>query len=100
MFWNRFKNKYKVKIRRSYYESGALWLETPYVNGKEHGTEKWYYESGALDSETPYENGKKHGIEKSYYEDKNNIALLILYDKDQNYPVLNLTQREIKYVLE
>ena len=58
----------KVEVIKGYYESGALWWETPYVNGKEHGIEKFYYESGALKYETPYVNGNIHGIEKSYYE--------------------------------
>ena len=52
----------------TYYESGALMYEIPYVNGKEHGIRKGYYRSGVLLSETPYVNGKAHGIEKSYYE--------------------------------
>ena len=58
----------KVEVTKLYYESGALMVETPYVNGKRHGIEKWYYESGALRREAPYVNGKKHGIDKFYYE--------------------------------
>jgi len=58
----------KVEIRKTYYESGALCDEIPYVNGKRHGIKKCYYASGALWDESPYVNGKKHGIVKSYYE--------------------------------
>jgi antitoxin component YwqK of YwqJK toxin-antitoxin module len=94
-----------VVVKKNYYRSGALWDETPYVNGKMHGIEKWYYESGALrgeipylngdihgieklyyesgalSAETPYVNGKAHGIVKCYDEDKSNIDCLALYDK-------------------
>ena len=42
MFWNKFKNKYEVEIRKEYYDSDALWREAPYVNGKMHGIEKYY----------------------------------------------------------
>ncbi|MFA5706690.1 MAG: hypothetical protein WDA41_10085 [Candidatus Neomarinimicrobiota bacterium] len=58
----------KVEVRKSYYKSGALWRETPRVNGKEHGIKKWYYESGDLYLEIPYVNGERHGIEKEYYK--------------------------------
>ena len=57
----------KVKVKKNYYKSGALWWEIPYVNGKMHGIEKWYYESGALMAEIPYVDGKRHGIAKWYY---------------------------------
>ena len=97
----------KVEVKRIYYPSGALWYETPYVDGKEHGIEKGYYESGALKKEIPYENGEMHGIVKAYYEsgdlwyeapyvngkkhgisrdydnDNSNIYCLTLYDKDR-----------------
>ena len=57
-----------VEVKKSYYASGALFAETPYVNGKEHGIEKAYHESGTLEREIPYVNGERHGILKSYYE--------------------------------
>jgi antitoxin component YwqK of YwqJK toxin-antitoxin module len=72
----------KVEIRKAYYyESGALWGETPYVNGKIHGIAKEYYESGDLEWEIPYVNEKEHGVEKHYDSDKLNIDCLTLYDK-------------------
>ena len=58
----------KVEIRKYYYPSGALWVETPCVNGKMHGITKQYYESGAIEWEIPYVNGERHGIDKFYYE--------------------------------
>ena len=80
-----------VEVKKSYYESGALWYETPYVNGKMHGIVKHYYESGALWYETPYVNGMRHGIERGYDKDKTSIHCLSLYDKDRE--VLSLYKK-------
>ena len=60
--------KVKIEVKKEYYESGALEVEIPYVNGKMHGISRGYYESGALKYETPYVNGAKHGIGKGYHE--------------------------------
>jgi antitoxin component YwqK of YwqJK toxin-antitoxin module len=57
-----------VDVRNEYYESGELKSETPYIDGKIHGIEKWYYESGELLFEIPFVNGKIHGIWKTYYK--------------------------------
>jgi antitoxin component YwqK of YwqJK toxin-antitoxin module len=54
-------------INSIYCESGELWRETPYTNGKINGIVKVYYESGELMWEIPYTNDKKNGIEKKYY---------------------------------
>jgi antitoxin component YwqK of YwqJK toxin-antitoxin module len=70
-----------VEVKKHYYKSGALYWETPYVDGKMHGIEKWYYESGALSAEIPYVDSEIHGIVKSYEADKSNIYRLALYDK-------------------
>ena len=78
-------------ILKVYYESGVLRYETPYVNGSAHGIEKIYYESGALLQETIYDNGKRHGILKYYDEDKMSIAYLILYNEGR---ILLSLQRE------
>jgi antitoxin component YwqK of YwqJK toxin-antitoxin module len=72
-----------VEVKKSYYESGALEREIPYVNGKMQGIVKWYYTSGALLWEIPYVNGNKHGIERGYDNDNSNIHCLSLYDKGQ-----------------
>jgi len=53
------------------------------VNGKKHGIDKGYYESGALWYETPYVNGMRHGLERGYDKEKSNIYFLALYNKDQ-----------------
>jgi antitoxin component YwqK of YwqJK toxin-antitoxin module len=87
-----------VEIRNGYYKSGALCLETPYVNGERHGIEKEYYESGALWVETPYVDGEIHGIMKTYDEDKANIVCLALYDKGREVTYKkNLIYKEINH---
>jgi antitoxin component YwqK of YwqJK toxin-antitoxin module len=43
---------------------------------------KSYYPSGALSWETPFVDGVQHGIERRYDKDKTNIYCLTLYDKD------------------
>ena len=79
-----------VEVKKSYYESGALWYETSYVDGDIHGIEKLYYESGALEWEIPYVNGEIHGIVRSYEEDKSSIVSLALYEKGHEVASLNL----------
>ena len=71
-----------VEVRKRYYKSGALWWETPYVNGMQHGIAKIYYESGALRREIPYVNGEAHGIVRGYDKDNSNVCCLTLYDND------------------
>jgi antitoxin component YwqK of YwqJK toxin-antitoxin module len=55
-------------VRDHFSRTRALWCETPYVNGKKHGIERWYYYSGALHAKSPYVNNKKQGTEEVYYE--------------------------------
>ena len=54
------------EMKRFYYESGILEWETPYVNGKVHGTERVYNGSGTLQSMIPYVNDRKHGMQKQF----------------------------------
>ena len=49
-----------VEVRKTYYLTGALYSEIPYVNGVKHGIAKGYYKSGALGDEIPYVNGGIH----------------------------------------
>ena len=55
-------------IHKTYYESGKLSSETPYINGKINGVAKTYYENGKLQIETPYANGYQSGAYKEYDE--------------------------------
>ena len=51
-----------------YYGDGLKRSETPYVDGKKHGT--WiYYHVDGWKTEAPYENGKEHGTVIQYYSD-------------------------------
>ena len=50
-------------------EDGPKEYETPYVNGKMHGTQIRYREDGSKWVETPYVNGKAHGKQIIYNED-------------------------------
>ena len=46
-------------IAKSYYKSGKLARETPFVNGLEHGVEKLYYKNGELECITTFANGER-----------------------------------------
>ena len=87
----------KVEVTKLYYESGALMVETPYVNGKMHGIEKWYYESGALMAEIPYVDSEIHGIVKSYEADKSNIYRLALYEKGHKVASVKFSIKEVTH---
>ena len=93
-----YENGERHGIEKTYYETGALWWETPYVNGERHGIVKCYYRSGNLLAETPYVNGERHGIEKSYEDDKSNICRLALYEKGHKVAsVKNLIYKETNH---
>ncbi|MDE7169874.1 MAG: hypothetical protein K2N67_06730, partial [Mucispirillum sp.] len=42
-----YKNGIKEGIDKTYYESGKLWIETPFKNDKKEGFQ-YYYKSGVL----------------------------------------------------
>lgn len=46
---------------------GLSRTETPYVNGKKHGTQKIFNSEGNIYQETPYVNDEIHGIRKTYH---------------------------------
>ena len=54
---------------KKYFDSGELYSEVPYVNGKSEGIEKIYYKSGKLEEERTHKNGVWDGPMTSYYED-------------------------------
>lgn len=58
----------EVVWERKYYKNGQLYHEDPYVNGFNHGIEKYYYDDGQLELEIPLVNNKRHGITKWYYK--------------------------------
>jgi len=53
---------------REYYNSGNLYFERTYANGKLNGVAKDYYLNGKLKQETPYTDGKVNGMTKAYYK--------------------------------
>ena len=85
-----YENGKKHGIAKHYYESGALYWETTFVNGEMHGIEKWYYASGTLWGEIPYVNGGRHGIAKRYDKDKTNIKYLVLYKEDREVASIDI----------
>ena len=94
-----YENGKKCGVEKYYHESGALWREIPYENGEKHGIAKTYYESGPLHWVTPYVNGKIHGIKKVYVKDTQEIYRLSLYDKERYVLALykDLSKTAIKF---
>jgi antitoxin component YwqK of YwqJK toxin-antitoxin module len=56
------------EIRQTVHPNGKVRDESPYVDGRLHGTYKQYYESGALHETIPYVAGREQGIARRYYE--------------------------------
>ena len=72
-----------VEVKRTYYTSGALCYEAPFMNGVKHGIVMNCYTSGSPWWVIPYVNGKMHGIEKYHDKDSANIYCLTLYKEDR-----------------
>jgi len=70
------------------------------VNDSIYGIEKTYYESGALQVETPYKNGDKHGIAKCYDSDNTNINGLALYKRNRQVLALCLESYSVLKAIE
>lgn len=52
-----------------YYDSGQLKLESPFVGGHLHGTQKEYYPSGVLKREQDFRAGKPRGSARHFGQD-------------------------------
>ena len=48
-------------IDNGWHENGQLFIETPYRNGKRHGTHKEWYGHIQLEYKIKHRNEKKHG---------------------------------------
>ncbi len=59
----------KVKVKRTYYDSGKLKQEWFEINGIKQGEYKEYWENGKLYEICNYVNGKKEGETKWYHMD-------------------------------
>lgn len=55
-------------LTKQFDETGALWIETTFVNGKKHGQMKQYNKSGAVTSLAMYESDNMHGPSESFDE--------------------------------
>ena len=55
-------------IVRRYYNSGKLYFQYEYQNGKLHGTNKVWYENGQIRYQHKCQNGKLHGIWKYWHK--------------------------------
>lgn len=55
-------------VKRTYYPSGKLQWESTYKCGRLNGISKLFRETGELWKEENYLNGKKHGPEKEYFD--------------------------------
>ena len=62
-----YKDYKKIGTSHTYYETGGIQYEIPYVNGKKNGLVKWFYKSGKLYRLTNYKEGLKHGLQKKYW---------------------------------
>ncbi|MEL6624604.1 MAG: hypothetical protein AAFU33_01280 [Bacteroidota bacterium] len=65
----------------TFYPSGAVEKEIPYVEGIIQGKEKTFYESGKLKGTLDYKRGKKEGIEQVFFED-GSIKMKQKWEKD------------------
>ncbi len=76
------------KIKTSHYHGGKVESKTPYVNGKQHGMERWWYESGKKYTEEMWRDGKLHGVETWWYE-SGQKKKEIYHIADKEYALLN-----------
>jgi len=56
---------------RHFDADGALMIETPFRDGRKHGTEYSWYEPGCLTLAAPYANGLPHGRARQWDDDGN-----------------------------
>ena len=50
-------------------EMSLINTQTPYINGRMHGTSTGHYPNGRLAFERPYEKGQKAGVHRGWYKD-------------------------------
>lgn len=64
-----------------FHPNGKKYLETPYVEGREHGIQRFWRPDGVLDSETRYEKGEQHGKSTLFDFDGGRIEMNFRQDK-------------------
>jgi len=67
--WKDVKGALKDGIYKEYFDTGEIWRETTYKDGKEDGSIRIYYRNGKLQAESTKRDGKTDGIVRMYYED-------------------------------
>ncbi len=65
-------------LEKAYYETGKLYIETPYFEGEKHGECIVYFKSGIVKKRTFFVEGNKNGIEK-IYDKSGAISKEVLY---------------------
>jgi len=96
-----FINDKREGLEKQYYESDKLRSELLYKNDKPTGIKKMYTESGQLQSEMPFKDGKRHGVYVWYWYDKNGkryIRESVSYTNEdiEHNPEVNDTETKIK----
>ena len=88
-----FKNNIQTDEEIGYYPNGKMrYIFHLNDKGQVHGIMQTYYESGRLETETPFVEGNAEGLEQSYYEN-GNIKQTVFYvnnmidGKMQNYDI-------------
>jgi antitoxin component YwqK of YwqJK toxin-antitoxin module len=61
------ENGKKHGISKRYSRNNKIKWETSYINNKENGFSIRYYRNGIINIKTSYVNGLRHGVEKEYY---------------------------------
>jgi len=53
----------------AYHTDGSVKQNTPYINGRRHGTDRAWYVDGTPMEERPYAAGKKEGLHRGWWPD-------------------------------
>lgn len=56
-------------VEKSWYPSGQIAVEAPWVDGVQEGAVVFYAEDGAIQANIPYYQGKIEGVQKTWYAD-------------------------------
>jgi antitoxin component YwqK of YwqJK toxin-antitoxin module len=56
-----------TRVKREYYPSGQLRLETNHNDGVRQGLHRVWHEDGPVEWKENYRNGKLHGVSQRYY---------------------------------
>ena len=60
-----------------FFEHGALWMETPFKNGKRHGVLRTLWKSGLTMMRLTYKDGLSDGVEEVFDEDGSLVSSIV-----------------------